>query len=78
MSIRVLGPHELGRFASDAWGHLLWLSGSGVLSPAELEHVIERALGQFDGRISLDDLRALLDGAGIGRGRDGVDTGTVH
>jgi uncharacterized protein Smg (DUF494 family) len=78
MSFRVLGPHERGRFAPDAWGHLLALSGSGVLSAQELERVIERAMLQIDGRIALDDLRALLEGAGlVGDGAPG-DHLTVH
>jgi hypothetical protein len=47
MTFRVLGPHERGRFAPDAWGHLLALSGSGALNAAELEHIIERALLQI-------------------------------
>ncbi|HSJ64340.1 MAG TPA: DUF494 family protein [Gemmatimonadaceae bacterium] len=65
MTFRVLGPHERGRFAPEAWGHLLALTGAGLLNPAELEHVIERALTQIDGRIALDDLRALMEGAGL-------------
>jgi hypothetical protein len=44
---------------------LLSLTGAGILNPAELEHVIERALTQIDGRIALDDLRALMEGAGL-------------
>src|SRR5687768_18529144 len=44
LAFRVMGPHERGRFAPDAWGHLLVLGGSGALGVAELEHVIERAL----------------------------------
>jgi Smg protein len=44
MTFRVLGPHERGRFAPEAWGHLLALTGSGALNAAELEHIIERAL----------------------------------
>ena len=40
------------------------LNGSGALNAAELEHIIERALVQFDGRIALDDLRSLMEGAG--------------
>ena len=71
MTFRVLGPHERGRFAPDAWGHLLSLSGSGALNPSELEHVIERAMSQIDGRIALDDLRALMEGVGL------VDEGTA-
>lgn len=65
MTFRVMGPHERGRFAPDAWGHLLSLNGSGILNGAELEHVIDRAMAQFDGRIALDDLRSLLEGVGF-------------
>ena len=78
MTFRVLGPHERGRFAPDAWGHLLALSGSGALNAAELEHIIERALIQIDGRIALDDLRALLQGAGFIDATDGDQNQTVH
>jgi hypothetical protein len=46
-----------------------------VLTPPELEHLIERALMQLDGRIALDDLRALLEGAGFDEGSASV---TVH
>lgn len=78
MTFRVLGPHERGRFAPEAWGHLLALTGSGSLNSAELEHIIERALLQIDGRIALDDLRALLEGAGFIDQGDGDQHQTVH
>ena len=78
MSFRVLGPHERGRFAPEAWGHLLALSGSGAIDATELEHIIERALVQFDGRIALDDLRALMEGAGFGEVSVSGDSNTVH
>jgi hypothetical protein len=78
MTFRVLGPHERGRFAPEAWGHLLSLSGSGALNAAELEHIIERALVQIDGRIALDDLRSLMEGAGFIEQTDGDQHQTVH
>jgi uncharacterized protein Smg (DUF494 family) len=78
MTIRVLGPHERGRFAAEAWGHLLALSGTGALDPAELEQVIERAMMQFDGRIALDDLRSMMEGAGFDDPGSAADTQTVH
>jgi uncharacterized protein Smg (DUF494 family) len=78
MTIRIMGPHERGRFAPEAWGHLLALSGSGALNAAELEHVIERALLQIDGRIALDDLRSLMEGAGFEDPGASDDTQTVH
>ncbi len=65
MTFRILGPHERGRFAPEAWGQLLALTRSGTVTPAELEQLIDRALVQIDGRIALDDLRALVEGAGI-------------
>lgn len=77
-TFRVLGPHERGRFAADAWGHLLFLSGSGALSVLELEHVIERALMQIDGPIALSDLRGMLGESGSEEGSRGDDMLTVH
>lgn len=65
MTFRILGPHERGRFSPDAWGQLLALSRTGAVTSTELEQLIERALVQIDGRIALDDLRALVEGAGI-------------
>jgi uncharacterized protein Smg (DUF494 family) len=77
-SVRVMGPHERPRFSSDAWGHLMRLSRSGVLGTMELEHVIERALLQIDGRISLTELRGLLSDAGLETGEDLDGTPTLH
>ena len=65
MNFRILGPHERGRFAPEAWGQLLALARTGVVTSSELEQLIERALVQIDGRIALDDLRALVEGAGL-------------
>ena len=65
MTFRILGPHERGRFAPDAWGQLLALSRNGAITPFELEQLIERALVQIDGRIAVEDLRALVEGAGL-------------
>lgn len=78
MAIRVLGPHERGRFAPDAWGHLLGLRAGGILTAAELEHVIDRALGQIEGRIALDDIRLLMEGAGFSAPGPAADPTTVH
>ena len=78
MTFRVLGPHERGRFAPEAWGHLLALNGSGALNAAELEHIIERALLQIDGRIALDDLRSLMEGAGFIDRSESDKNQTVH
>jgi hypothetical protein len=78
MTFRVMGPHEQGRFAPEAWGRLLQLKGSGTLSAPELEQVIERALTHIDGRIALDDLRLLLEGVGVIDDTDGPSADRVH
>ena len=77
-TFRVMGPHERGRFAPEAWGHLLSLNGSGAINGLELEHIIERALIQFEGRIALDDLRGLLEGTGLEDSSGSGDNTTVH
>jgi len=65
MLFRVLGPHERGRFAPEAWGHLLALVTAGSVNAGELEHIIERALVQIDGPIALEDLRAFMEASGL-------------
>ena len=77
-SFRVLGPHERGRFAPEAWGHLLSLRESGAITRVELEQVIERALSNFDGRIALEDLRILIDSSLFDDGGPPSDSPTVH
>jgi hypothetical protein len=47
------------------------------LNPVELEHLIDRALMQIDGRIALADLRTLIEGAGYDA-NGGTDGPTVH
>lgn len=78
MTVRILGPHERGRFTREAWGHLLALQGAGMLSHTDLEHVIERAMSQIDGPIALDDLRGVLHGTGLEADVPGDDTLPIH
>lgn len=77
MTFRILGPHERGRFSPEAWGELLALSRSGKVSGSELELLIERALVQVEGRIALDDLRVLVEGAGLSAPAGDIQE-TVH
>ena len=76
-SMRVLGPHERSRFTPEAWGYLVGLSRSGLLDPVELEHVIERVLAHFDGRVALTDLRLVL-GDGSSEGGEASSSVTTH
>lgn len=41
------------------------LAHTGAISASELEQLIERALVQIEGRIAVDDLRALVEVAGL-------------
>ncbi len=78
LPFRVLGPHEIGRFTTDAWGHLLSLSSAGLLTSTELENIIERATSQIEGRISLDDLRSLMESGGYDEFGPAPDHVTIH
>ncbi|MEP7383814.1 MAG: DUF494 family protein [Gemmatimonadota bacterium] len=78
MPFRVLGPHERGRFSTEAWGHLLAMASAGLMNGAELEGVIERALSQVDGRIALDDLRSLMESGGYDDFGPPPDHVTIH
>jgi hypothetical protein len=72
--VRMPAAHERARFAPEAWGYLIQRRAAAGWSVAELEHVIERALVQIDGRIAVDDLRALIDGVFGGP----TESTTVH
>ena len=74
---RVMAPFEQARFAPEAWGVLLRLRAAGALTGTDFEQLIERALVQVDGRIGVDELRALLGGGVVGEAGPGGD-GTVH
>lgn len=75
--IRVLGPHERGRFTAEAWGYLVGLSRSGILEAVELEQVIDRVLSHFEGRVALADLRTVV-GDGASDGSEPGPTPTTH
>ena len=76
--IRVPGPHEHGRFAPEAWGQLVALHAGGVLTVLELERVIEHALDHVAGRIGPTELRAILEGIGLGGAGASDDPVTIH
>lgn len=60
-ALRVAAPYERARFAPEAWGYLLQLRAAGVTG-VEFEQLVDRALLHLDGRIGLEELRAVLDG----------------
>lgn len=78
VAFRVMGPHEQGRFTTEAWGYLLSLAHGGVVNPADLEGVIDRALAQVEGRITLDDLRSLMESGGLDEFGPPPDHVTIH
>jgi uncharacterized protein Smg (DUF494 family) len=76
--VRVAGPHEWGRFTPEAWGRVLRLSASGLLTAPDLERLLERAVEQGEGRVDLAALHAVLDGVGLGDLGADVDPTTIH
>lgn len=78
LPLRVQGPHERGRFTSDAWGYLVMLVGGGALTLHEFEQLVERALVHVDGRISLPDIRAIAEDGGFDSSAIGSDRSQIH
>lgn len=78
MPLRVQGPHERGRFSPEAWGYLLTLSGSGLVSQHDFEQLVERALLHVDGRIGISEIRALADDGGYDDAAKLSDGSQVH
>lgn len=76
--LRVLGPHEWGRFTPEAWGRLLALNAGGLLSPHDFERLIDRALEQGDGRVDLAAVRAILEGIGLADPEGDAPPLTIH
>jgi Smg protein len=77
-SLRVQGPHERGRFSVDAWGYLIMLHESGVVSEFDFEQLVERALFHIDGRIGMPEIRALADDVGLDAMASGSDRTLLH
>lgn len=78
VSMRVQGPHERGRFSVDAWGYLIMLHESGVVTAFDFEQLVERALFHIDGRIGLPEIRALADEVGLDAMSLGTDRSLLH
>ena len=76
--LRVLGPHEWGRFTPEAWGRLLALNAGGLLSPHDFERLIDRALEQGDGRVDLAAVRVILEGVGLADPAGDAAPLTIH
>lgn len=78
LSLRVQGPHERGRFTSEAWGFLIMLHASGAVNHNDFEQLVERALVHVDGRITLADIRALAEDVGFDDGAMGSERPLIH
>jgi Smg protein len=77
-TLRVQGPHERGRFTAEAWGYLLTLRESRVVSIVDVEQLVDRALVVLDGRISLADIRSLADELGLDAATHAADRTLLH
>ena len=78
MTFQSHGTPRTGQVCPRGLGTPPSLSGSGAINPVELEHIIERALMQIDGRIALEDLRGMLEGSGLEDTGGAADNQTVH
>lgn len=78
MPLRVQGPHERGRFSAEAWGYLIMLGGSGLVSQHDFEQLVERALLHVEGRIGLSEIRAIAEDGGFDEAATLSDRSQVH
>lgn len=78
MPLRVQGPHERGRFSAEAWGYLIVLGGSGLVSQHDFEQLVERALLHVDGRIGISEIRAIAEDGGFDDAATLSDRSQVH
>jgi uncharacterized protein Smg (DUF494 family) len=78
MPLRVQGPHERGRFSAEAWGYLITLGGSGLVSQHDFEQLVERALLHVEGRIGISEIRALAEDGGFDDAATLSDRSQVH
>jgi len=78
MPLRVQGPHERGRFTAEAWGYLVTLGGSGAVNLNDFEQLVERALVHVEGRIGLQEIRAIAEDSGFDDPTGGGDRAQVH
>ncbi|MGV3708803.1 MAG: DUF494 family protein [Gemmatimonas sp.] len=78
MPLRVQGPHERGRFTTEAWGYLTTLSSSGLVAPLDFEQLVERALMHIEGRIGLAEIRAIAEEGGFDDAGALSDRSQVH
>lgn len=78
MPLRVQGPHERGRFSAEAWGYLISLGGSGLVSQHDFEQLVERALLHVEGRIGISEIRALAEDGGYDDAATLSDRSQVH
>jgi Smg protein len=76
--LRVQGPHERGRFTAEAWGYLVTLHESRVVSSFDFEQLVERALFHMDGRIGLSDIRTLANEVGLDAASLAADRTLLH
>lgn len=78
MPLRVQGPHERGRFSAEAWGYLIMLGGSGLVSQHDFEQLVERALLHVEGRIGLSEIRAIAEDGGFDDAATLSDRSQLH
>ena len=78
LPLRVQGPHERGRFSAEAWGYLIMLGSSGLVSQHDFEQLVERALLHVEGRIGIAEIRAIAEDGGYDDAATLSDRSLVH
>jgi len=72
--VRILHEVERRVFTPEAYGYLLQLRVLGLVTPGQMEAIIERALMTGAGRIDQEDVKALVASLLFGEGLEGTET----
>lgn len=59
-AFRAFAPKELAKLDVECRGFLMYLERSGILSPLDREHIIERSLAAEGEALSLDQLKLIV------------------
>jgi len=78
LPIRVLNEMERSYFTREAFGYMIHLQTMRILTPLQIEQIIERSLMMGFGKVTLEDLKTMVTQMMIGREPGNFNTDAVY
>ncbi len=76
--IRILNDMERSYFTREAFGYMVHLQTMRILTPLQIEQIIERCLMMGFGKVNLEDLKNMVTQMMIGREPGNFNTDAVY